>query len=154
MPQATCRNKALDLLSRRPHFRRELTSKLARKGYEEEEIEPALDRLEEELLLDDAKTARDFVDSRLAREPIGRYKLLADLARHGASRDVAQDAVDAAYPVDDRELAAAAAERWSRRSGRATPEALGRHLERRGFSRRAIVTILQDSAQTYIEDCS
>ena len=147
MPKATCYNKALDLLSRRPHFRRELASKLFRRGYEEDEVEAALDRLEELRLIDDAQAARDFVESRTRREPVGRRRLLAELARRGAPEDAARGAVEALHPEDDLALAAEAAAAWQRRkAGKGKPEALARFLERRGFSRRAIVSVLQEMA--------
>lgn len=143
----SCYNKALDLLSRRPHFRRELAAKLEEREYDDDEIDDALDRLEERNMLDDRRTARDFVAHRLEREPLGRWRLLAELDRRGAPDDAAQEAVDALYPDDDSELAAAAAARWSRRrAGRPTPAALARHLERRGFTQRAIFTVLRGAA--------
>lgn len=146
MPTPSCYNKALDLLSRRPHFRRELAAKLASRGYEDEEIDTALDRLEEKGFVDDAKAARDFVDSRSRREPVGRLRLLAELGRRGAPEDAAREAVDALYPDDDRSLAAEAAGRWRRRNPGKDGPALGRYLERRGFSRRAIVSVLREAA--------
>ncbi|HEX9730566.1 MAG TPA: regulatory protein RecX [Thermoanaerobaculia bacterium] len=144
--ERSCYNKALDLLSRRPHFRRELAAKLAGRGFEDDEVDDALDRLEAKALLDDRRTARDFVAHRLAREPLGRWRLLAELDRRGAPEGAAQEAVDAVYPDDEGALAAAAAERWRRRTARATSAALARHLERRGFTRRAIVTVLRGAA--------
>lgn len=144
-----CRNKAMDLLARRPHFRRELEAKLLKRGYEDDEVVPVLDRLEEERYLDDRQTAETFVEARLRREPVGRRKLLADLLRRGAPEELAREAVDAALPEDDRELARRAAERWhARQHGEPKREALARHLERKGFSRRAIVTALNRMAET------
>jgi len=145
MSQPPCRHKAMDLLARRPHFRRELERKLHQRGYDHEEVDTTLDRLEEQGLLDDAKTASGFVAHRLEREPYGRRRLLAELVRRGAGEDVARQAVDAQTDDDDRDLARAAAERHLRRGG-TTPEKLARYLERRGFSRRAIVTVLQEAA--------
>ena len=147
MPRPTCYNKALDLLSRRPHFRRELASKLARRGYEEDEVETALDRLEERRLIDDAKAARDFVESRSRREPFGRRRLLAELARRGVSEDHALAAVDVLDPDDEEALVAEAVALWRRRNpGKKKPDALARFLKRRGFSHRAIVSVLQEMA--------
>ncbi len=147
----TCQNKALDLLSRRPHFRRELAFKLSRRGYDDDEVAGALDHLEGQRLLDDARTARDFVEHRLARGPVGPRRLLADLARRGAPEELAREAVEALYGDED-ELVTAAAERWRRRSTRGSPEALGRHLERRGFSRRAIVAVLREAESAASND--
>ncbi|MGH9380268.1 MAG: hypothetical protein ACRD2Z_06615, partial [Thermoanaerobaculia bacterium] len=51
-----------------------------------------------------------------------------------------------ATPDDDVELARAAASRW-RRTHAADAAALARHLDRKGFSRRAILTILEELGQ-------
>ncbi len=134
----------MDLLARRPHFRRELERKLAQRDYDEDDVTATLDRPAEQGLLDDAKTAEGFVAHRLDREPVGRWRLLAELARRGADEDDARRAVDAHVEDDDRDLARRAAERYLRRAA-VTPEKLARHLERRGFSRRAIVTVLRET---------
>ena len=144
-----CYRKAIDLLARRSHFERELERKLAKRGYDEIEIAETVERLRGENLLDDARTARELIRSRLARGPIGRNKLRADLARRGVAKEIVTEALEALTPDDDRELARQAAERWlrSRRSGR-SPErekaALARHLAGRGFSRRAVYSALEE----------
>ncbi len=145
-----CLRKAMDLLSRRPHFRRELEEKLAQRDYEPSEIEETLERLEARHLVDDERTALDFVRARLAREPIGRRRLRHELERRGAPPELARQALDELYPEDEDEpeLARQAAERWRRRRGGAAMRderaALFRHLERRGFSQHAIFSVLQE----------
>lgn len=57
----------MDLLARREHARGELASKLARKGYESEEIDEALDGLAEDGLQSDARYAEHFVNARAER---------------------------------------------------------------------------------------
>ncbi|MCP4656605.1 MAG: regulatory protein RecX [bacterium] len=142
-----CLRKAMDLLSRRPHFRRELEAKLAQRDYDPAEIEETLERLEARRLLDDARTTLEFVSSRLAREPLGRRRLRNELERRGAPPELARQALDELFPEDETELARQAAERWRRRRGGAAPRdqraALFRHLERRGFSQHAIFSVLQ-----------
>ncbi len=145
-----CRQKALDLLARRSHFERELERKLARRGYGEAEIAETLERLRGDGLIDDSRTARELIASRRARAPVGRAKLRADLARRGVAPEIADEALEELTPDDDSEDARRAAERWARgrRPGR-DPEreraALARHLAGRGFSKRAIVSILRDA---------
>ena len=60
-------------------------------------------------------------------------------------RGAPEEAIDAALaeltPEDDLPAAREAAERW-RLKGGVDPRALARHLERKGFSRRAIVSVL------------
>lgn len=145
MARPSSYDKAVQLLARRSHFRRELELKLSRRGYEPEEVEETLGRLEELRLLDDRETAREMVETRLARGPLGRRRLAADLARKGADRDLAHQVLDELLPEDDRPAAREAARRWrERRAGDPDPRALARHLARKGFSRRAVLAALED----------
>ena len=132
-------DRAVHLLAARPHFRAELEAKLVQRGYPEDEIAAALDRLTAEGYLDDVRAARDFVAHRLEQKAEGRLRLKAELIRRGASEE-AVDAALAEVPEDDLEAARAAAERWAR-SHKPDPAALARHLARKGFSRRAIFAV-------------
>jgi regulatory protein len=141
--------KAVQLLAGRAHFRAELATKLARRGYPAEEIEAALDRLTREGYLDDRQTAMEFTAARLAKGDEGRRRLRAELARRGVGSEAAEEAVTALAPEDDLPAArAAAARKIGRRAGGplSQPElaSLARHLERKGFSRRAIVAVLKE----------
>jgi regulatory protein len=133
--------KALQLLATRAHFRRELVNKLRQRGYPAEEIETALTRLTEQGYLDDRATARVFVESRQERASEGRGRLRSELLKRGAPDDAADAALAELTPDDDLPAAREAAESW-RRKGGLDPRALARHLERKGFSRRAIVAVL------------
>ncbi|HVF58628.1 MAG TPA: regulatory protein RecX [Thermoanaerobaculia bacterium] len=139
-----CYQKAVQLLGLRPHFRRELEVKLARRGFPAEEVEAALDRLTDHGYLDDLKAARGFAAQRLARGE-GRVKVRAELLRRGAAPEAAEQAVAEVLPEDDRAAALAAAARWRARGGE-DEQALARHLQRKGFSRRAIVAALRQEA--------
>ncbi len=138
-------DKASDLLARRSHFRAELANKLRQRGYGEDEIESALDRLTEHGYLDDERTAREFARSRLARGPIGRRRLRAELQRRGVP-DAAVEAGLEELPDDEAAAVREAAERYLTRSGKRNRAALGRHLERKGFARHAIFAILDQFA--------
>jgi regulatory protein len=134
-----CYDRACELLALRPHFRRELEAKLQRRGYPPPEVEEALGRLARQGWLDDAAAARGLVASRLARGALGRARLRAELERRGAA-PAAVTAALGELPEDDLAAAREAAERWRGR----TPEALARHLARKGFSRRAIFAVLKE----------
>ncbi len=145
--------KALDLLSRRSHFELELERKLRRRGYRETEVAETLEQLRAEGLLDDERTAREFVRSRLARAPQGRRKLRGELARRGVADEIISETLDQLTDDDDRELARQAAERWQRtrsrpgRSANLERAALARHLAGRGFSRYAVYSIVEEMPQ-------
>ena len=142
-PQPSAYERAVGFLTRRAHFSAELERKLRQRGYPDEEIAAALARLRSEGYLDDAALAREFVAAKATRSGIGKARARADLARRGLGAEVARDAAEAALPQDDLQDAREAARRWGR-THRPDAAALGRHLQRKGFSTRAIVRILQD----------
>ena len=135
---------ALDLLARRAHFRNELERKLLTKGWEANDVAAALDRLERSQLIDDRRSAIEFVQSRLRRSPQGRRRLRAELERKGLSGEVIADALAAALPESESDLARDAARRFQRRRRTSDPRALARHLERLGFSTRDILTLAEE----------
>lgn len=147
----------MDLLARRSHFRRELEAKLRDRDYPEEEIEEALAWLEEEGFVDDGRTAREFVSSRLARRPEGAPRLVAELGRRGCDGDLARSVVEEILPEDEAEMAREAAERWHRRkgdrAGRRDPEkaaaSLARHLERKGFGSASILGLVREARERW-----
>ncbi len=151
-------DKAVQLLAARPHFRRELEAKLRQRGFPSGEIEETLGRLTDQGYLDDRAAARSFVEGRAAKGE-GRARLRAELAKRGAPEDAIEDALSELTDEDDLPRAREAAEAWRRRQrkGGSDPRdvrALARHLDRKGFSRRAIVALLtgQPNGELEIED--
>jgi regulatory protein len=136
-------DKAVQLLAARPHFRRELEGKLARRGYPPEEIEAVLERLAGQGYLNDGETARAFVEGRLARGGEGRSRLKAELVKRGASSEAIDGALAELAPEDDLPAAREVAAKWAR-GGKSDPQALARHLQRKGFSSRAIFALLKE----------
>lgn len=142
-PRLDCYDKALALLGLRAHFRAELARKLARAGYEEEEIAAALTRLAAHGWLDDEALARARAEQLAAGRGLGRRRVALDLARRGVEPAVVAAALGPEEWSEELARAREAASRWRRRGGE-QPAALARHLDRKGFSRRAIVAILQE----------
>ena len=77
-------SKALGLLARREHSRRELRQKLDRGGYARDEAGAALDRLGEQHYQDDERFAEVLIRSRSA-QGYGPMRLRAELKSHGLS---------------------------------------------------------------------
>lgn len=75
-------NKALGLLARREHSRRELKLKLRQGGYDGDEAGDALDRLGAQHYQDDDRFAEALVRSRVA-QGYGPMRLRAELKSHG-----------------------------------------------------------------------
>ncbi|MEM9596162.1 MAG: regulatory protein RecX [Acidobacteriota bacterium] len=137
------RDKALDLLSRRSHFRQELETKLRARGFDPGDIDGALDTLEGEGYLDDRSTAEQWVAQRLRRRPEGPRKLLAELRRRGADSEVASDALRHLGAAEELDLARQATERKFG-DEEVDGNTLGRFLDRRGFHSSTIARILRD----------
>jgi regulatory protein len=126
----------LRLLARRAHSRAELRRKLARRGYEAEEVQGALARLEELGYLDDAAFATGHVRRR--SRSLGPLALAAELSERGVERSLAS----AALATFDRPAQVAAAVRLAERlcAGKRPPgyrellDTVGAKLLRRGYS--------------------
>lgn len=150
MPGADCFERGLKLLAIRPHFRAELERKLRQRGYEDSEVEAALDRLASLGHLNDAATAGAFAESRQRRQLEGPRRLRAELARRGVGAAVIQEAVENQQAgSDERGAAKTVAEKWlARRPVNAEKDraALARHLDRRGFTPAVIAETLRACA--------
>lgn len=88
---AVIRAKALDLLARREHSRLELRQKLIQRGYPSERVEPVLEQLAEERLLDENRYAELYACAR-ADKGYGPLRIDRELRERG----VPDDAVAAA----------------------------------------------------------
>ena len=127
---------AVRLLARRAHSRVELRRKLARRGFDGEEVDLALARLSEQGYVDDASFAAGHVRRRSAG--LGPLALSAELNARGVDRAVAGAALDGF----DRPAQVAAATRLAwRLVGDRRPagywellNSVGAKLLRRGFS--------------------
>ncbi len=137
-----CFSKALDLLSRRPHFRRELEQKLLRRDFASDEVEEALDRATERGFLDDLECAREFARVRVERRHEGPAKLLATLTRRGSDSDMARQVVAEHFADGESKQLKTAASRWLDRNPWHR-ERLARHLKGKGFSGGAILSALE-----------
>ena len=131
--------RALGLLVRREHSRRELTRKLAARGVDEEEAASAVERLAGEGWQDDARFAEFLVRSR-ANAGYGPLYIRAELGTHGLAADVAAAAMEAF----DGDWTGIARDLVRRRFGASGPTALAQRrkaadlLARRGFDGDAI----------------
>ena len=84
---AAVRAKALELLARREHSRLELRQKLIQRGFPADRIEPALDQLVEERVLDEARFAELYACGR-ADKGYGPLRIGRELRERGVSQDL------------------------------------------------------------------
>ena len=105
-PPPTATQRALGLLVRREHSRKELTRKLTARGVESAEAEAAIDKLAEAGWQDDARFAELLVRSR-AGSGHGPLHVRAELRMHGLGGEAiaaAMDGFDGDWTAIAREL--------------------------------------------------
>jgi regulatory protein len=93
-PPPSATQRALGLLTRREHSRRELSRKLAARGHEPDEVAAAVDKLTEAGWQDDARFAESLLRSR-ADSGYGPRHIRAELGTHGLDEAVIAAAFDA-----------------------------------------------------------
>lgn len=135
-----CMERAGKLLTRRARSERELRDRLADAGFEEDVVDPTIERLSELDLVDDHDFARRWIDERAARKSLGPATLRAELTAKGVDRAVIDDALEAAG-LDEEALATELAARLVRRVARKPlaqqGSALWVMLRRKGYSSEA-----------------
>lgn len=130
---ATALQRALGLLTRREHSRKELTRKLVSRGVEPAEVKAAVEKLADAGWQDDARFAESLVRSR-ASTGYGPLHISAELGTHDLPAEVRQAALD----DFDGDWAEIARDLVSRRFGRIDDPRLRErkasdYLFRRGF---------------------
>jgi len=83
---AAVRAKAMELLARREHSRLELRQKLLQRGYSPELIDPVLEQLIEERLLDEGRYAEIYACGR-ADKGYGPLRIARELRERGVPED-------------------------------------------------------------------
>lgn len=136
-PEPSAYQRALGLLVRREHSRKELGRKLLAKGVEREDLDLALEKLRRQDFQNDTRFAAALARSR-SSSGYGPARIRAELAQHGLSRDdiaAALEACDADWDAVARQLV------QRRYGGKELEPALRRKavdfLLRRGFEQRS-----------------
>ena len=79
---------AINYTLRRRRTQRQTLDALSKKGFSQEDIDFVIERLREDLLIDDESYAEDFIQSRLAAKPVSRRLLEHKLRLGGISPDI------------------------------------------------------------------
>lgn len=146
---------ALKLLGGRAHSQAEIRAKLAAKAEQQQDVEPAMERLRQYGYLNDARFAESFAGARLANDRLGKTRVLRDLRSRRVAPALAEKAVRDAYSgVDEIALIEEFAERRILRYGSGErlndPKELAsayRKLVRAGFKTADILTVLHRMAR-------
>jgi len=131
----TAKDRALRLLGVRWRSREELRQRLTRAGFDEGEIQGAIEDLEQVGLVEDGRFARELVRDLAARRLSGDRAIASALRQRGVPPDLAEKALGEAG--EEAVRARALAERQAARLERLSPEAAYRRLYdlllRRGY---------------------
>ena len=145
---------ALVLLEVRARARREIETRLAQKGYEEEVIAQVLENLTRLGLLDDAQFAAQWVEAKTrvgGSRPIGRRRLSSELFGKGVAKDQIAEAVEKVTNEDELALARAAAGKkvrsvpTERAALQAERRKLMSFLQRRGFGWETVKQVTREA---------
>ncbi len=82
--------KAADLVARRPHFVRELETKLLQREYDKESIQKVLQDFQNKGFLNDKETAEFYIQE-LKRKKCSRYDVIGRLIDRGLQKGLAEE---------------------------------------------------------------
>jgi regulatory protein len=148
-PKTKVRVVALRLLAKRRLTEAQLWTRLAQRGYPQDEVRAAVESCKSDGFVDDALYAQLFVDGRA--KAVGDVRLVADLVRRGIDRDAAKHSVASAEREEDERLGAAIEKLFRIRANVSYPSA-ARALERLGFPTPAIYRFLRARAANVFSD--
>lgn len=134
---------AFNQLSFRPRSTSELRQHLARKGFDDDQIDLALERLQQDGLVDDAAFAAEWAASRQQQGLKSRFRLQQELRQKGISQSDAEMALSSLE--DEVQIIASLIERRSLRHRYPDGRALTSYLQSQGFKYDDIKTALKES---------
>ncbi len=134
-PKPKPRVAAFRLLARRRLTEAQLWSRLARRGYGEDEVRTAVEACKADGFLDDGLFAQLFIEGR--GKAVGNSRLIAELVARGIDRESAKRSVASAPYGEEGRLEAAIDKLFRTRTALSYPSA-ARALERLGFPAPAI----------------
>lgn len=140
----SCRKAAMDYLARREHSRLELTRKLASKEFTQSEISSTLDQLEQDQLLNDARFAEAYTQSRVNRG-YGPVRIRQELQERGVAAGITDQVLEV-WSGEWSGLAAKQQQKKFKNKAKDFTERSkqARFLQYRGFTAEQIWRILGD----------
>ena len=122
-------------LSARARTKREVENYLDERQFDEVTVQETVDRLMELGLLDDARFAEEFVQSRLRTKPISRASLSRQLSAHFVPRDLIESALTYVTPEMERGNCASVLRKYRRQLDRLPTEERNERIRQRAVSR-------------------
>ena len=136
--------KGASLCSTAEQHRAGLKLKLKSKGFSAKAVERALDRLEAEAVLDDARYAALWARARLRRKPMGPFVLTAELRAKGLGAEAVRRTLE---EIDFSKILPEAARREIEQKG-TDRDTLKAALRRQGFGYEVLSKYFEDSGGT------
>jgi regulatory protein len=138
----------LKMLARRELSEAQLRARLARRQFESDDIDHAVDRLRQERALDDRRTALACARTEVRVRQRGRARIVRQIEAMGISRDVARAAVHEVFAeLDETVLLEQALDKRLRRGITLddvhSARRVFRYLVGQGFDRDRVSTALQ-----------
>jgi len=119
---------------------------LTSKGASPAQARKTIGRLSDLRYLDDRAYASRWVETWLARRPMGRERLKAELMAKGVAEALADRTIgEALQVVDEESLARRAFRSWRGKDRRVLPGQAAQYLRRRGFGEEIIERIIRGS---------
>jgi len=142
----------LTLLSRRELAEAQLRARLARRKFDEEDIDAAITRLRRERALDDRRTALACARTEVRVKRRGRARVVRQVEALGIAREVARAAVAEVFAdIDETELLEQALDRRLRGSMKLSDPAAFRRVHRyllaQGFDPDRVTALLRRRAK-------
>lgn len=140
----------LAYLGFKPRTRKELERYLARKGFGEEDVHSAVERLMRERYLDDEEYAQAFAKQRAGSQYKGRRLIRQELLQRGIGRETADAAARALDPKMELETATSLArKKWSGMKGdyRMKCHKMANFLIRRGYPSEVVRAAVRAAAE-------
>lgn len=138
---------AVQFIAYRPRSEQEVRDRLHRRGFADEAIEEAIERVTYWGYLDDRKFAEQWIENRVRHRPRGSRLLRQELIQHGVDREIADKALEA-IEVDEHQGALELARKRARQLTKHDPATrhrrLSDYLARRGFDWSTIRDVLRE----------
>lgn len=146
---------AMDMLRTRPRSRQEMLDRLAKKGFDEEASEGAVQTLEDLGYISDEEYADSYVVARTGRKPRGRYAIRRELRGKGIDRTTIDRALTAISDEDERDAAVRVAKmqlpRYSVLPRDVAQRRMYQFLLRRGFGYEHVSAAMREVMDASVE---
>ncbi len=144
--------KGLKFISYKPRTRKEVSTYLLKQGYNPEQVESVLDKLQAENWINDNHYAEQFIAQRLSSNPKGKKLIAFELRNRGIDQEIINKQIEVIDQEKELQLANKLIEKKYTQTKFEDWDTFQRKmsgfLQRRGFSYDVIYTILQNYKNT------